>query len=141
MASILSGLIFGVISYVYNEILVDISGSLSAEGIPLFTVLEGAPTSLFVFMTIVLCLAIYTTTAAGLFGLSSRMLSFVRMPRWLVVLVMLLFLMAPLTSLGFADLIAFLYPIYSLLNLYLLVCLMLYPILSKKIFSRPKKLY
>ncbi|MEK4023007.1 hypothetical protein JKL50_12500 [Bacillus altitudinis] len=137
VASILSGLIFGVISYVYNEILVDISGSLSAEGIPLFTVLEGAPTSLFVFMTIVLCLAIYTTTAAGLFGLSSRMLSFVRMPRWFIVFIMLL-LMAPLTSLGFADLIAFLYPIYSLLNLYLLVCLMLYPILSKKIFFRSK---
>ena len=85
-------------------------------------------------MTIVLCLAIYTTTAAGLFGLSSRMLSFVRMPRWFIVFIMLL-LMAPLTSLGFADLIAFLYPIYSLLNLYLLVCLMLYPILSKRYFS------
>ncbi|MCY8451217.1 hypothetical protein MOC66_20665, partial [Bacillus spizizenii] len=31
----------------------------------------------------------------------------------------------------FSDLIAFLYPIYGMLNLYLLVCLLLYPILSK----------
>lgn len=81
-------------------------------------------------MTAVLCLAIYTTTVAGLLGLSSRLMAFIHMPRWMIVLILLV-LMVPFTSFGFSDLIAFLYPIYGMLNLYLLVCLLLYPILSK----------
>ncbi|MGM0748392.1 MAG: YkvI family membrane protein [Bacillota bacterium] len=130
IASVASGLIFGVISFVYNETLVELAGSLSQYEIPLFAVLEGAPYPLFLCMTAVLCLAIYTTTVAGVFGLSSRLLAFVRLPRWMVVF-LLLAAMVPFTSFGFSDLIAFLYPIYGLLNLYLLVCLLLYPILSK----------
>ncbi|QRZ92963.1 hypothetical protein [Bacillus sp. LJBS06] len=130
IASVASGLIFGVISFVYNETLVELAGSLSQFEIPLFAVLEGAPYVLFLCMTAVLCLAIYTTTVAGLLGLSSRLMGFVHMPRWLIVLILLM-LMVPFTSLGFSDLIAFLYPIYGMLNLYLLVCLLLYPILSK----------
>ncbi len=48
-----------------------------------------------------------------------------------MIVLILLVLMVPFTSFGFSDLIAFLYPIYGMLNLYLLVCLLLYPILSK----------
>lgn len=57
-------------------------------------------------MTAVLCLAIYTTTVAGLFGLSSRLMAFLHMPRWMIVLILLV-LMVPFTSFGFSDLIAF----------------------------------
>ncbi|RCK13161.1 DUF951 family protein [Bacillus licheniformis] len=54
----------------------------------------------------------------------------IRWPRWVIV-ILLLSIMAPFTSIGFSNLIAFLYPIYGLLNLYLLVNILLYPILSK----------
>lgn len=47
IASVASGLIFGVISFVYNETLVELAGSLSQFEIPLFAVLEGAPYFLF----------------------------------------------------------------------------------------------
>ncbi|MCY8451218.1 hypothetical protein MOC66_20670, partial [Bacillus spizizenii] len=43
--------------------------------------------------------AIYTTTVAGLLGLSSRLMAFVHMPRWMIVLILLV-LMVPFTSFG-----------------------------------------
>ncbi|PLC14986.1 hypothetical protein BV582_11755 [Bacillus paralicheniformis] len=130
IASILSGLVFGAISYMYNETLVELAGELAHYEIPLFAVLEGAPFPIFIFMTAVLCVAIYTTTISSILGLSSRFLSLVNWPRWVIVL-LLLSIMVPFTSIGFSNLIAFLYPIYGLLNLYLLVNILLYPILSK----------
>ncbi|MFP3636115.1 hypothetical protein [Bacillus sp. SIMBA_033] len=130
IASVASGLIFGMISFVYNETLVQLAGSLTQYEIPLFAVLEGAPYPLFLCMAAVLFLAIYTTTVTGLFGLSSRMLAFVKLPRWTLVS-LLLAVMVPFTTIGFSDLIAILYPIYGLLSLYLLVCLLLYPILGR----------
>ena len=107
-----------------------LAGELAHYEIPLFAVLEGAPFPIFIFMTAVLCVAIYTTTISSILGLSSRFLSFVNWPRWVIV-ILLLSIMAPFTSIGFSNLIAFLYPIYGLLNLYLLVNILLYPILSK----------
>ncbi|MDI6586906.1 hypothetical protein QL626_22530, partial [Bacillus subtilis] len=70
IARVASGLIFGVISFVYTETLVELAGSLSQFEIPLFAVLEGAPYVLFLCLTAVLCLAMYTPTVAGLLGLS-----------------------------------------------------------------------
>ncbi|MCY7858223.1 hypothetical protein OZL46_06075 [Bacillus sonorensis] len=130
IASILSGLVFGVISFMYNETLVVLAGELSHYEIPLFAVLEGAPFPIFIFMTGVLCVAIYTTTISSILALSSRFLTLVEWPRWIIALLLLL-LMLPFTSFGFSNLIALLYPIYGLLNLYLLVNILLYPILSK----------
>ncbi|MET1138554.1 hypothetical protein ABWW12_21975, partial [Bacillus subtilis] len=57
IASILSGLVFGAISYMYNETLVELAGELAHYEIPLFAVLEGAPFPIFIFMTAVLCVA------------------------------------------------------------------------------------
>ncbi|ASB67926.1 uncharacterized protein S101413_04514 [Bacillus velezensis] len=54
IASVASGLIFGVISFVYNETLVQLSGSLTQYEMPLFAVLEGAPYPLFLCMAAVL---------------------------------------------------------------------------------------
>ncbi|ATH93922.1 membrane protein [Bacillus glycinifermentans] len=130
IASLLSGLVFGAISFMYNETLVVLAGQLSHYEIPLFAVLEGAPFPMFMFMTAVLCVAIYTTTVTSILGLSSRFLTLVKWPRWTIALFLLL-LMLPFTSFGFSNLIAFLYPIYGLLNLYLLVNILLYPILCK----------
>ena len=106
IASILSGLVFGAISYMYNETLVELAGELAHYEIPLFAVLEGAPFPIFIFMTAVLCVAIYTTTISSILGLSSRFLSFVNWPRWVIV-ILLLSIMAPFTSIGFSNLIAF----------------------------------
>ncbi|MDA7025010.1 GerAB/ArcD/ProY family transporter [Bacillus sp. CLL-7-23] len=130
IASVLSGLVFGIISFIYNETLVELADKLSQYEIPLFAVLEGASFPIFILMSALLCTAIYTTTISNILGLSSRFLTLVKWPRWITV-ILLLSIMLPFTSFGFSNLIAFLYPIYGLLNLYLLVNILLYPILIK----------
>ncbi|NPC94879.1 GerAB/ArcD/ProY family transporter [Bacillus sp. WMMC1349] len=130
IASVLSGVVFGIISFIYNETLVELADKLSKYEIPLFAVLEGASFPIFILMSALLCTAIYTTTISNILGLSSRFLTLVKWPRWITV-ILLLSMMLPFTSFGFSNLIAFLYPIYGLLNLYLLVNILLYPILIK----------
>ncbi|MDA1477020.1 YkvI family membrane protein [Bacillus changyiensis] len=130
IASVLSGLVFGIISFIYNETLVELADKLSKYEIPLFAVLEGTSFPIFILMSALLCTAIYTTTISNILGLSSRFLTLVKWPRWITV-ILLLSIMLPFTSFGFSNLIAFLYPIYGLLNLYLLVNILLYPILIK----------
>jgi uncharacterized membrane protein YkvI len=43
----------------------------------------------------------------------------------------LVLLMIPFTSFGFANLVAILYPLYGLINLYLLITILLFPILNR----------
>ncbi len=80
-------------------------------------------------MSLVLWLAIYTTATSGVFGLISRTEDKLKGPAWLVAL-LLVSLMAPMTMFGFSTLISILYPLYGVLNLYILAALLLYPILK-----------
>ncbi|MDC3414922.1 hypothetical protein NC797_15915 [Aquibacillus sp. 3ASR75-11] len=130
IASIGSGAILGTISYIYNGSLIQISEEILLYEIPLFAILKHYPYIMFLFISILLWIAIFTTAASGILGLVTRFRSFVKGPFWLLAALTIV-LMLPLTSLGFSTLIQYLYPLYGVLNLYVLSCLLLYPIINK----------
>lgn len=129
IASVGSGLLLGIISYLYNESLLSVAQEIIFYEIPLFVILKHYPSVMVLAMSLVLWLAIYTTATSGVFGLISRTEDKLKGPAWLVAL-LLVSLMAPMTMFGFSTLISILYPLYGVLNLYILAALLLYPILK-----------
>ncbi|KQL57287.1 MULTISPECIES: YkvI family membrane protein [Bacillaceae] len=128
IASIGSGVILGTVSYIYNESLLTVAQEIIFYEIPLFVILKHYPSVMVVAISLVLWLAIYTTAASGVLGLLSRIQVKVTGEPWVIAL-LLVALMAPLTLFGFSTLISILYPLYGILNLYILAALLLYPIL------------
>lgn len=127
IACVGSSSILGVITYVYNNSLIYISDQLLIYEIPLFAILKGYSLELITFMTMLLWLAIYTTAAANILGIVTRLQAFTKTSTWLLATYLLL-TMVPLTVFGFSTLITYIYPAYGLLNLYVLVRLLLYPV-------------
>ncbi|SDQ04998.1 Uncharacterized membrane protein YkvI [Virgibacillus subterraneus] len=130
IASLGSGLTLGTISFIYNNSLIQIADELLLYEIPLFAILKHYPFGMLIFMSILLWFAIFTTAAAGVLGIVSRLQSIINVPIWLLV-ILILIAMIPLTTLGFSTLISYIYPIYGILNLYVLTRLLLYPIWKK----------
>ncbi|GAE26213.1 hypothetical protein JCM9140_2251 [Halalkalibacter wakoensis JCM 9140] len=131
IASIGSGVILGSISFLYNESLLQVASDIMLYEIPLFAILKHYPYYMMLIMSALLWLAIYTTAAAGVFGLLSRMKAWVKGPAWLIAL-LLIAIMAPLTTFGFSTLISVLYPLYGVLNLFVLASILLYPIMNHR---------
>lgn len=131
VASIGSALTLGGVSFVYNESLVIIAEEIMLYEIPLFAIMQDYPHIITAYMAVMLWIAIFTTAASGLFGLSRRLQSIISLPVWLLVLLLLCF-MLPLASFGFSRLISVLYPLYGFLNLYLLISVLLHPIFMYK---------
>ncbi|WP_100374321.1 YkvI family membrane protein [Bacillus sp. FJAT-45037] len=131
IASLGSGLVLGGISFLYNESLLQVAGDIMLYEIPLFAILKHYPYYMVIIMSALLWMAIYTTAAAGVFGLISRVRGYVKGSAWLIALA-LIALMAPLTTIGFSTLISILYPLYGVLNLYVFAAILLYPILNQK---------
>lgn len=131
VASIGSALTLGGVSFVYNESLVIIAEEIMLYEIPLFAIMQDYPHIITAYMAVMLWIAIFTTAASGLFGLSRRLQSITSLPVWLLVLLLLCF-MLPLASFGFSRLISVLYPLYGFLNLYLLISVLLHPIFMYK---------
>lgn len=80
-----------------------------------------------IWMSVLLWFAIYTTAAAGLLGIVTRVRSYFKLPLWVLVTITLC-TMIPMTMIGFSTLIRYTYPLYGILNLYILAKLILYPI-------------
>lgn len=129
-SSIGSGVILGSVSFLYNSSLVQIANDILVYEIPLFAILKHYPYTMFIFISILLWFAIFTTAVSGTLGLVSRAKEFTKMPMWLIALILVI-CMLPLTTFGFATLIEYLYPLYGLLNLYILSSLLLYPFLNR----------
>lgn len=130
IASIGSGVILGGISFLYNESLLKVAHDIMFYEIPLFAILKHYPYFMVLVMSFLLWVAIYTTAAAGLFGLTTRFRKYVSVPLWTLALFLVL-TMIPLTTIGFSTLIAVLYPLYGILNLYILAAILLYPIMNR----------
>lgn len=126
-ASIGSGLILGFITFVYNQSLMHIAKEINMYEIPLFAILKDYSFSMLICMTIVLWLAIFTTAAAGLLGIATRLREIFSLSILKIVMIVLI-CMLPFTIFSFSGLIRFLYPLYGMLNLYLLIKLLLYPV-------------
>ncbi len=130
IASVGSGLLLGVISFVYNESLMQVASELPLYEIPLFAILKYFPYIMLVFMTVLLLIAIYTTAVSGVLGMVTRINYQSRLPIWFTSCFILV-IMIPFTYIGFSNLISILYPIYGLLNLYLLTAILLYPFMNR----------
>lgn len=130
IASLGSGLTLGTISFIYNNSLIQIADELLLYEIPLFAILKHYPFGMLILMSILLWFAIFTTAAAGVLGIVSRLQSIINVPIWLLV-ILILIAMIPLTTLGFSTLISYIYPIYGILNLYVLTRLLFYPFWKK----------
>ncbi|WP_181350754.1 hypothetical protein [Thalassobacillus sp. CUG 92003] len=130
VASISSGLILGGISYLYNNSLIQISEEIILYEIPLFAILKNYPVEMLIFMSVLLWIAIFTTAASGILGLITRFRDMFKLPLWLMAM-MAVAVMLPFTSFGFSTLIEYLYPLYGILNLYVLTALLLYPIIHR----------
>lgn len=133
ISCIATGLCLGIVSYIYNSSLIQIADEIVLYEIPLFAILKEFPLSMILFMSILLWLAIFTTAAAGMLGIATRVQSFLKeeKPMYLIVIVSVL-LMLPLTGFGFSALVSFLYPLYGILNLYILARLLTYPLWKKR---------
>ncbi|UOQ49583.1 hypothetical protein MUN88_05750 [Gracilibacillus caseinilyticus] len=130
IASVGSGLILGVISFIYNNSLIQISEVIILYEIPLFAILKNYPSYTYIIMSILLWFAIFTTAISGVMGLVTRVQEFFQHHMWKIALGLLLIL-TPLTNIGFSTLIALLYPIYGIVNLYLLCAILLFPFYKK----------
>lgn len=136
IASVGSGLILGSVSYIYNSSLIQIADEILLYEIPLFAILKDYPIEIIVWMSLLLWFAIFTTAAAGILGMVSRL-----QPYWgdipMGVLVLgVLLPMIPLTLVGFSALISYTYPIYGILNLYVLSRLICYPFWRKTVLEK-----
>ncbi|MBO8155638.1 MAG: hypothetical protein H0Z32_04185 [Bacillaceae bacterium] len=130
IASIGSGLILGVVSYIYNNSLIQISEEILVYEIPLFAILKHYPYKMVVFMSILLWIAIFTTALSCILGLITRIKEKIKAPLWVLALVITIS-MIPFTSFGFSTLINYLYPLYGILNLYALSAILIYPIANR----------
>lgn len=127
IASVGSAIVLGGLSFLYNQALIQVADELLFFEIPLFAILKHYPSFMAIIMTILLWFAIYTTAVSGLLGLTSRLNNTLNLPWWLFSFILTM-LMLPLTFFGFSNLVAFLYPLYGILNLYLLAAILFYPI-------------
>lgn len=115
------------IALLMNYSLIKVSDSIAQYEIPLFSLLENYPTGMIVVVSVILWFAIYTTALSGVHGIVSRISSFLHSPTWVITLVIIVG-MIPLSLFGFSTLVNVLYPIYGVLNLFVLGLLILYPI-------------
>ncbi|RPF51123.1 YkvI family membrane protein [Aquisalibacillus elongatus] len=130
VASIGSGLVLGFISYMYNISLIHVSDQLFFYEIPLFAILNGYPVQMFFIMTVLLWFAIYTTAITSLFGLIARVKGYFKMNKGMVGVVLILAAL-PFTLVGFSNLISYLYPLYGIVNIYVLAMILLFPIIRR----------
>lgn len=130
IASVGSGALLGATSLLYNQSLLKVSNDMMLYEIPLFAILKHYPYYMIIVMSALLWGAIYTTAVSGVFGLLTRFQNVLNWPFWSLAFIIVL-AMVPLTTFGFATLVSVLYPIYGVLNLYMLAAILIYPIAKR----------
>lgn len=127
IASMSSAMILCTISILYNESLLKIGHDVLLYEVPLFAILKFFPAKFMVAVSLMLLVAIYTTAISGIFGMVTRFsASFPYSHK--VIAGCLVLLIMPLTKFGFANLIKVLYPLYGVLNLFIMAIILLYPL-------------
>ncbi|WP_188207425.1 YkvI family membrane protein [Alkalibacillus aidingensis] len=130
VASIGSGVVLGVVSYLYNVSLTHVADQLYFYEIPLFAILYDYPVQIFLMMAGLLIFAIYTTALTSLFGLISRLEAVIPLSKGKLGVV-IIGVALPFAFVGFSTLVSFLYPLYGVINLYVLATILLYPIVKR----------
>jgi uncharacterized membrane protein YkvI len=123
-----SVLLLGSIAFLLNKSLIKVGDEVIAlYDIPLFSLIIGTHPIIMLLVTIILWLAIYTTAVSGVYGVAYRLSQRFSLPIWLIGLIVMVLLL-PLTQFGFAELVNWLYPLYGIINLFILAMILLYPL-------------
>lgn len=125
IGSLLSAFVLGLVAYLLNLSLLKVKFVQQYE-IPLFSLIPTERPILLILVSIVLWFAIYTTVLSNVHGLVYRIQTKVNFSTGKIALFVIL-LIIPLTFIGFSTLVNILYPLYGVINLYLLAVLILYP--------------
>jgi uncharacterized membrane protein YkvI len=132
LAAVISSVCLGAVAYLYNMALLRVAHLVPQYDIPLFALMRHYSPWWMGVVSLVLWLAIFTTAVSNVHGLISRLSDRLPLPRWMIG-AMVLIVMIPLSRLGFAALIHILYPLYGVLNLFILMILLLHPIRQRLI--------
>lgn len=130
IASYSSAIGLCLVGFLYNETLLRISKEIILYEVPLYAILRYSSAEFTVLVSGVLWVAIYTTAISGIFGITSRF-THLPLPQW-VLAALLILLIIPLTRFGFSNLVNVLYPLYGILNLFILAMILLYPLARLK---------
>lgn len=131
IAGIMSSLILLAIALLYNYCLLRVEYLLSQYEIPLFALVKDLSPFFLFLISLVLWLSIYTTAVSNLYGIVMRAVDWISLPYWMWGLIILLVL-TPLSQVGFTTLVRWLYPLYGVLNLFLLAVILLFPLTMHK---------
>ncbi|MFV9510314.1 hypothetical protein [Tepidibacillus sp. LV47] len=119
----ISGL--GLIAILMNQSLLRVANANQYE-IPLFSIIPQNQPLFMAFVSVILWLAIYTTALSNVHGLIYRVQKRLPFSTGQLSLFFLIFII-PVSFIGFSNLIHFLYPLYGVLNLYVLTLIILFP--------------
>ncbi len=125
-----SSLCLGMLAFLYNYSLLRVDSLISQYEIPLFALVRDYSPIWVLSISLVLWMAIYTTAVSNVYGLSHRLSELLPSPPWVIGGTVIL-LLVPLTRLGFATLVNYLYPLFGVINLFILTMVLLYPIMKE----------
>ncbi|WP_048601620.1 YkvI family membrane protein [Rubeoparvulum massiliense] len=113
-----------LISLLLNIALSQQASLVVESEIPLLTLLNNPTWLVLVCISSILWFAMYTSAVSNLYGMITRIESWLGWPS-VYLGTFILLLMVPFTSWGFGHLVEYAYPIYGVLNLFLLAILLL----------------
>lgn len=116
----------GAVAYLMNDALMKVGNEVHLYEIPLFSLLTSYPVEMILVVSLILWLAILTTAISGIYGIVLRLKQVLKIPVWLLAAGLILMII-PLSYLGFSTLVKLIYPIYGMINLFVLALLLLYP--------------
>lgn len=130
LGGVIGAITLGVVATSLNMSLLRVEYVQQYE-IPLFSLIPNDNRNLLIIVSIVLWSAIYTTVLSNIYGLVNRVKSKVDYSTASISLIIIISII-PLSFIGFSTLVKILYPLYGVLNLYVLAVLLLYPFQTKK---------
>lgn len=121
----LAAFVLGVVALLLNFSLLKVEYVQQYE-IPLFSLIPNYKSILLFVVSLALWLAIYTSVVSNIHGLVHRIQSKYSFSTGKLSLLLILCIF-PLSFIGFSKLVEILYPLYGVINLYLLAVVILYP--------------
>lgn len=127
IAGIGSAVCLGGVAVLFHLALLRVAHLANDYDILLFALIDSYSPVWSLSISVLLWLAIYTTAVSSLHGAVYRISAWTALPRWGIALAIVAAIV-PLSQFGFAALVKMIYPLYGLLNLFVLFAILLYPL-------------
>lgn len=125
--SLTTTLILGFLTYLYNYSLSLIHTEVDLFEMPIYGILIRFPSYILLLITVIVWIAIFATAVGAMLGLITRIKSRYNINQFKLSF-MITCILVPVSFTGFQFLIELIYPIYGILNLYILIKLIFHPI-------------